>query len=183
MGSASNIAQTTRDRYATTPRTLIFVTHGEDVLLVRGAPHKGWWAGRLNGVGGHIERGEDVLTSARRELAEETGLTEVAEVRLAAVINAALGDGPTGILLFVFTARALSRQVVASDEGTLEWIPRAALADQPVIPDLRLLLPRLLDLPSQAPPLFGHYWIDEGGMLTVQFAGEPPAQMEFPTGS
>ena len=181
MGSASDIARTTHHRYATTPRTLIFVVHGDEVLLVRGAPHKGWWAGRLNGVGGHIERDEDVLTSARRELAEETGLTEVEDVRLAAVINAALGDGPNGILLFVFTARALNRQVVASDEGTLEWIPRAALDAQPVIPDLRLLLPRLLDLPPHAPPLFGHYSIDEGGMLTVQFAGEMPAQMEFPS--
>jgi len=74
MGSASQIAQTTHGRYAATPRTLIFVTHGGDVLLVRGAPHKGWWAGRLNGVGGHIERDEDVWTSARRELREEVGL-------------------------------------------------------------------------------------------------------------
>ena len=181
MGTASDIARTTRDRYTTTPRTLIFVTHGDDVLLVRGAPHKGWWAGRLNGVGGHIERGEDVFTSAQRELREETGLAEVEDVRLAAIINAQLGDGPNGILLFVFTARATSRQVVASDEGTLEWIGCADLDAQPVIPDLRVLLPRILGLPPHAPPLFGHYWINEGGMLTVQFAGELPAQLEFPT--
>ncbi|MCW5850451.1 MAG: NUDIX domain-containing protein [Anaerolineae bacterium] len=181
MGSASDIAQTTRHRYTTTPRTLIFVTHGDDVLLVRGAPHKGWWAGRLNGVGGHIERDEDVLTSAWRELHEETGLSGVEGVRLAAIVNAALGDGPNGLLLFVFTARATSRDVVASDEGTLEWIPCADLDAHPVIPDLRVLLPRILALPPHAPPLFGHYWINEGGMLTVQFAGELPAQMEFPT--
>ncbi len=180
MGSASQIAQTTHGRYAATPRTLIFVTHGGDVLLVRGAPHKGWWAGRLNGVGGHIERDEDVWTSARRELREETGLADVAELRLAAVINAALGDGAHGILLFVFTARAHDRAVQPSDEGMLEWIPAHDLDRQPVIPDLRLLLPRILDLPPTAPPLFAHYGVDERGVMTVQFAGESPAQINFP---
>ncbi len=181
MGSASQIAQTTRGRYATTPRTLIFVTHDDAVLLVRGAPHKGWWAGRLNGVGGHVERGEDVWTSARRELAEETGLSDVADLRLAAVINAALGDGPQGILLFVFTARAHDRAVQPSAEGALEWVAMRDLDCQPVIPDLRVLLPRILDRPPDAPPLFAHYDVDERGVMTVQFAGEPPAQIAFPT--
>ena len=181
MGSASQIAQTTHGRYATTPRTLIFVSHDDDVLLVRGAAHKGWWAGRLNGVGGHIERDEDVWTSARRELAEETGLADADDLRLAAVINAALGDGPQGILLFVFTARARDRTVQSSPEGTLEWIPTRDLDRQPVIPDLRLLLPRILTLPPTAPPLFGHYRVDEAGLMTVQFAGESPAQINFPT--
>ena len=59
----------THDRYTLIPRTLIFLTRGERVLLLKGAPHKRLWANRYNGVGGHIERGEDVLTSARRELA------------------------------------------------------------------------------------------------------------------
>ena len=181
MGSASQIAQTTHGRYATTPRTLIFVTHGDDVLLVRGAAHKGWWAGRLNGVGGHVERDEDVWTSARRELREETGLASVDDLRLAAVINAALGDGHQGILLFVFTARAPGRTVQPSAEGSLEWIPIADVADQAVIPDLRLLLPRVLDLPPTAPPLFAHYGVDERGVMTVQFARESPAQIDFPT--
>lgn len=181
MGSASRIAQTTRGRYTTTPRTLIFVTHGDDVLLVRGAPHKGWWAGRLNGVGGHIERDEDVWTSARRELREETGLDAVDGLRLAAVVNAALGDGPTGILLFIFTARAPTRDVAPSDEGTLEWIPRATLDQQPVIADLRLLLPRILSLAPSDAPLFAHYRVDESGALRMQFAGESPAEIDFPT--
>jgi 8-oxo-dGTP diphosphatase len=179
MSSATQIAQTTHGRYTTTPRTLIFVTHGDDVLLVRGAAHKGWWAGKLNGVGGHIERGEDVLTSARRELAEETGLTQVEDLHLAAVINAQLGSDHNGIMLFVFTARALTRTVVASIEGTLEWQSRASLLDQPVIADLRVLLPRILDLPPAAPPLFAHYWVGEAGQLHVQFAGEDATRLDF----
>lgn len=181
MSSATRIAQSTEGRYTTTPRTLIFVTHGEDVLLVRGAAHKGWWAGRLNGVGGHIERGEDIYTSARRELVEETGLTEVADLRLAAIVNAALGSGSNGIMLFVFTARSLTRHAQPSDEGTLEWIPQASLDHQPVINDLRVLLPRILALPHHAPPLFAHYWVDDYNQMRVQFAGEPAQQINFST--
>jgi len=181
MSSATQIAQTTQGRYTTTPRTLIFVTHGADVLLVRGSARKGWWAGRLNGVGGHVERGEDVFTSARRELAEETGLTDVQGLRLVAVVNAALGAEGNGILLFVFTAHSPTREVIASTEGTLEWLPVNSLGDQPVINDLRVLLPRILALPSETAPLFAHYWVDEAGALRVQFAGEPPAVIDFPT--
>ncbi|MDP3183744.1 MAG: NUDIX domain-containing protein, partial [Anaerolineales bacterium] len=57
-----------RDRYMLIPRTLIFLRRGDSVLLIKGAPHKRLWANKYNGVGGHLERGEDVLSAARREL-------------------------------------------------------------------------------------------------------------------
>ncbi len=62
------------DRYQVIPRSLIFVRRGEQVLLLKGAAHKRLWANLYNGIGGHIERGEDALSAARRELAEESGL-------------------------------------------------------------------------------------------------------------
>ncbi len=93
------------DRYKVIPRVLCFITHGEDVLLLRGAAHKRLWAGLYNGVGGHVERDEDIYTAARREAREETGL-EVAQLRLAGVIHADAGDAATGILFFVFVGRA-----------------------------------------------------------------------------
>jgi 8-oxo-dGTP diphosphatase len=63
-----------RDRYSLIPRCLIFLQRADEVLLFKGSPDKRLWPGRYNGVGGHIERGEDVLSAARRELLEETGL-------------------------------------------------------------------------------------------------------------
>ena len=54
-------------RYMLIPRTLIFVTHEDQLLLLKGASDKRLWAERYNGIGGHVEQGEDVLSAARRE--------------------------------------------------------------------------------------------------------------------
>ena len=50
-------------RLLVTPRVLLFLERDERLLLIEGAAHK-WWAGRLNGLGGSVERGESILAAA-----------------------------------------------------------------------------------------------------------------------
>ena len=66
----------TLDRYMLIPRTMIFLRRGNSYLLLKGAPTKRLWAGKYNGLGGHVEMGEDVLSSAKRELQEEADNVE-----------------------------------------------------------------------------------------------------------
>ena len=73
------------DRYMLIPRVLIFLTRGDTVLLLKGAPTKRLWANQYNGIGGHVERGEDVLSAARRELMEEVAIDDVKDAPVAVI--------------------------------------------------------------------------------------------------
>jgi 8-oxo-dGTP diphosphatase len=156
-----------RQRYTVIPRTLVFITRDERVLLLRGAPTKRIWANKYNGIGGHIERDEDIYSAAAREVREETGL-EVDDLRLVGLINID-GDQPTGILLFVFTTTSRSGEPIPSEEGSLEWIARDQLTQIDLVEDLPTILPRALDLPLAAPPFFAHYHYDEQERLVIRF--------------
>jgi 8-oxo-dGTP diphosphatase len=159
--------------YTVVPRTLCFILspEGDDVLLIKGAPTKRIWPNRYNGVGGHVEPGEDVYAAAVREAWEETGLS-VRNVRLRGVLNIPVKHRQ-GIMLFVFSARASSRQVMPSDEGTLEWVSRDQLLSLELVEDLPALIPRTLDAPPDALPFSGLYTYDEAGRLVIQWSDWP----------
>ena len=56
------------NRYTVILRTAIFLRRGDSYLLLKGAPTKRLWANKYNGLGGHVENGEDVLSAAKWEL-------------------------------------------------------------------------------------------------------------------
>jgi 8-oxo-dGTP diphosphatase len=161
-----------RQRHTVIPRTLVFITRDDRVLLLRGSPQKRIWANKYNGIGGHIERDEDVYSAAQREIREETGLT-VENLRLAGLINID-GDQPAGIMLFVFTAESRSGDPITTEEGTPEWIDRDRLNQIDLVEDLPTILPRALDLPPNAQPFFAYYHYDEQDRLIIRFTGELP---------
>ncbi len=120
-------------RHLVVPRTLCFVLDGDEVLLMRRAAHKRLFPGKVNGLGGHIEIGEDPAVSAAREIYEEAGIG-VRGLWLAGVMHVEgsvgqsepLPDGThPGVLVLVYAAQALSRGVRASDEGELMWVSLA----------------------------------------------------------
>ena len=168
---AQGIASST-NRWQLIPRTLCFVTYHNDVLLLKGAPDKRIWPGKYNGVGGHVERHEDILQAARREIKEETGL-DVSSLHLRGIVHIDTGQQQTGIGLFVFTAQAYQRATTPSSEGHLEWHPIDNLPPQDdMVEDLPILLPRTLSMNISSPPFFARYWYDTNDHLHIDFAGE-----------
>ncbi len=173
MGAQAQGADAVEGRWLTIPRSLCFVTHGDDVLLMKRAANRRVFPNRYNGVGGHIERDEDPLSGARREILEETGLT-VQDLRLRAVYNVDAGES-TGIMLFVFTCRSVSRSLPPEGpEGTLHWVPRSTLYDLDLVEDLPEILPRVLDMPAEAAPLFVHVSYDSEDRIQMRFAQPGP---------
>ncbi len=156
------------ERFVVYPRTLCFVLNGEDVLLLKGAPTKRLYANKYNGVGGHVERDEDVLSSLRREVREETGL-EIERPTLRAVLVVDEGPAPRpGVLVLVYTAWSASRAVHPSVEGELVWVPRQRVLDYGLVEDLRELLPRILAGAGEQ-VIYGHYAVAENGKPKCSF--------------
>lgn len=157
-------------RYKVIPRSLIFITQGERVLLIKGAPHKRLWSNRYNGLGGHIEYGEDIYTSAERELSEESGLVGVRLWLCGVILVDASQD--TGIGIFVFKGQYNGSKIKGSKEGKLEWVPADKIMEYPLVEDLYELIPRVMKHSLGEAPFAGRYFYDENDQLQIQFFGE-----------
>lgn len=156
-----------QNRYTVIPRTLSFLIRPGEVLLMRvGSDHRSW-SGRLNGVGGHIEQGENPLDSAYREILEETGLT-ARDLRLTGVVLVDTGQ-ETGIGLYVFVGKAEDGQISAADEGDPGWYPMSDLDQFALVEDVHAILPRALKSYAGQAPFSALYTYSSSGDLQIRF--------------
>lgn len=93
------------------------------VALVRKA-HPAWQAGKLNGIGGHIEEGEEPADAMRREFHEEAGLDLDGWEHFATL----RGDGFE--VWFYRIESSLVREVRTAGDEAVDLYPVATLGDR-----------------------------------------------------
>jgi 8-oxo-dGTP diphosphatase len=138
------------ERYMFIPRTLVFITRGNKLLLLRGDKDKRLWPGLYNGIGGHVEQGEDILAAAQRELFEETGMTSC-NLWLCGITVINTRTNP-GVCIYIFRGECGKSEFVLSKEGDLQWINISDFHNLPLVPDLPALLPRILNMSKGESP-------------------------------
>jgi len=156
------------NRYSVIPRVLIFLFDSPNsVLLIRGAKGKKLWAGKLNGIGGHVEKGESISQAAERELLEETGLTCEKMLFCGQIIVDTGMD--RGIAIFIFKAENEKGKIKNSVEGIIDWHDVDALHADELVSDLPTLLLKVSQCQRGCQPFWGLYYYDENDELVMVF--------------
>lgn len=109
---------------------------GEVLLIEKQRPN--WQKGKLNGIGGHIEKGETAIEAMVREFKEETGCSITAE-RWSMFCK--LSNMNNDFTVYFFRADALDTDIAAksmTDEKVV-WVECSKLIN--TIPNLQWLIP------------------------------------------
>lgn len=130
------------------PSTTVFLHHEGQYLFILRNKDKKVDAGRLNGIGGKVESGEDYLTNAIRETKEETGLLiKPEQIKFVGLIQLEGGYAVDWLCAF-FKVEVESKELPIGNkcrEGKLLWltIKEVLDSDYELVDDLHCLLPLL----------------------------------------
>jgi 8-oxo-dGTP diphosphatase len=117
---------------------------GRQVLL--GHKKTGLGAGKIVGLGGHVEAGESPAEAAAREVKEEAGISvALADLAEVAHLTFLFPVRPRwNMTVSVFTSARWTGAAAATAEITPEWFPLAALPLDRMWDDAKHWLPRVL---------------------------------------
>ncbi len=121
--------------------TLVFVVTGGKILLIR--KKRGLGAGKINGPGGKLEKGETPLQCAVREVKEELGIV-IRNPVARGELRFQFIDGYS-IHVHVFLSDDFSGEPGETDEATPLWFDLADIPYNEMWADDVLWLPRLLE--------------------------------------
>ncbi len=155
------------ERHHVIPRSLCIVQNdAHEYLMIRYSEKKKDVAGYYNFLGGHIEKGEDVIVNAEREILEETGV-QVQNTQLVGVIHVTNFFG-NNVMLFITKSITNQTALTNSDEGTVHWMTLEQLTEVPMFEDIQHILKKIHD-PQTTLPFSATSTYDEGTLTHITF--------------
>lgn len=121
--------------------TLVFLLKGNEVLLIR--KKRGFGEGKYNGVGGKVEKGEDLVDAARREVLEEVGV-RVRTLEYRGLLEFYSSGSEPDWVVHVFVTRDFEGEPRPSPEADPRWFKINELPLNEMWEDDRCWLPRVL---------------------------------------
>ncbi|MGQ4810240.1 8-oxo-dGTP diphosphatase [Candidatus Entotheonellaceae bacterium PAL068K] len=145
--------------------TLLFVIRDGQMLLIH--KKRGLGAGKINGPGGRLGRGESPRQAAVREVQEELRITPTG-VRQCGELAFQFTDG-FAILAYVFTATNWQGEPQETDEATPLWTPLDRIPYDHMWADDRIWFPLML----AGKQFYGRVLFDGDTMLGHQVTTRP----------
>lgn len=136
-----------KKHYQIIPRNLCVIFKKDQILLLKGRIGKRHWSNTYNALGGHIEEGEELYLSARREIYEESKIKiDEKEISLKGIIHVKTYF-KEDVFMFIFTAEVQDVNLVDSNEGHLEWINIDQINNMSnIAEDIKIIVPKLKKL-------------------------------------
>jgi 8-oxo-dGTP diphosphatase len=132
----------------------VFSLDCRNVLLIR-KNRPVWQAGKLNGIGGEIERNESPAAAMVREFAEECGIILPLK---AWSLFASIRDSRGWWVDFFYAKYSEIGDAQSLTDEEVELVPVNQIAQAPCLPNLRWLIPMALSMSSET---HGGYEIQE----------------------
>lgn len=125
----------------------ILSADGKETLLVhRNKRSEDQHSGKYNGLGGKMERGEDIFSCLKREIFEESGLICEEAVLRGTVNWTGFGRGGEDWFGFIYRIHRVSgTPFLTNDEGELSWHPIDGLSQLPMWEGDRYFLDMIFD--------------------------------------
>lgn len=138
---------------------------GGKVLMLKRADTKKIDPGLYAGIGGKVEPHESFFDALRREIDEETGITNFESIRPYSITQHPYPPTKTEWVNIYFIVRIAKQiEVKPTEDGTFHWLDPKEALKLPMAPDIKDYLKILIANPNTF--IFGFFDHDREGKLT-----------------